>query len=172
MKLTINEIAKFGMLGGVMYVSKLAMEFMPNVHLLAMFIVALTIVYRWKALYPLYVFVLLCGMFNGFATWWIPYLYIWTILWAATMLLPKKLNKKAEPFIYMLVAGLHGYLFGTLYAPMQALLFHLNFKQTMAWIIAGLPWDFVHGTSNLICGILIVPLIKVLRLAEKSASTE
>lgn len=154
-----------------MYVSKLLMEGLPNVHLLAVFIVALTIVYRWKALYPIYVFIFLCGMYNGFATWWIPYLYIWTILWGATMLLPKKLNPKLAPFIYMIVAALHGYLFGTLYAPAQALLFHLNFKQMIAWIVAGLYWDFVHGTSNLLCGVLIAPLIKALKLAEKSTAS-
>ena len=165
--LTIYEIVIFGMLGGVMYVSKQLMEFLPNVHLIAMFVVALTVVYRFKALFPIYVFILLTGMFNGFSLWWYPYLYLWLVLWAATMLLPKKMNKKIAPFVYMAVAGLHGYCYGTLYAPYQALVFHLNFKQTLAWIAAGLPWDAVHGTSNLIVGILIVPLITVLRLCEK-----
>ena len=167
MKLSVKEIAIFGMLGGVMYASKLLMEFLPNVHLLGVFIVALTVVYRAKALYPIYVFVLLTGMFNGFSTWWIPYLYIWLPLWGATMLLPKKLPKKAAPFIYMAVSSLHGFLYGTMYAPFQAIAFGLSFKGMLAWIIAGLPWDAVHGISNFICGILIVPTIKVLRLADK-----
>lgn len=170
MKLTIKEIAVFGMLGGVMYASKLMLEFLPNVHLLGVFIVALTVVYRFKALYPIYVFIFLTGLFNGFGLWWIPYLYIWAILWGAVMLLPKNINPKFAPIVYMIVSALHGYMFGTLYAPAQALLFHFSFKQTIAWIIAGLPWDAIHGTSNLICGILIVPLIKALTTAEKSLS--
>lgn len=167
MKLTVREITTFAMLGAMMYASKMIMEVVPNVHLLGVFIVAFTVVYRKKALYPIYTFVLITGMFYGFATWWIPYLYIWAILWAAVMLLPKNMPKKIQPIVYMTVCGLHGFLYGTLYAPAQALLFGLDFKGMIAWIIAGLPWDAVHGVSNFLCGILIVPIISVLRMVEK-----
>ena len=170
MKLTIREMAVFSMLGAVMYASKLIMEFAPNVHLLGVFIIAFTVVYRAKALYPIYIFIFLTGMFSGFATWWIPYLYIWAVLWGITMLLPKKMPKPVQPFVYMAVCALHGFLYGTLYAPAQALLFGLSFKSMIAWIIAGLPWDFLHGVSNFFCGILIVPIITVLKLSESYAS--
>ena len=89
MKLNVKEIAVFGMLGSLMYASKIALEFLPNVHLLGVFTISMTIVYRKKALYPIYLYVLLLGMFSGFAIWWIPHLYLWTVLWGATMLLPK-----------------------------------------------------------------------------------
>ena len=168
MKLTIREMTIFSMLGAVMYASKMIMEFAPNIHLLGAFIVAFTVVYRKKALYPIYVFVLLIGLFNGFNAWWLPYLYIWTVLWAAVMLLPKKLPKKWQPVIYMSVSAMHGFLYGVLYAPMQAFMFGLNFEGTLAWIVTGLPWDMIHGVSNFFCGILIVPIISVLKLAEKS----
>ena len=168
MKLTIREMTIFSMLGAVMYASKMIMEFAPNIHLLGAFIVAFTVVYRKKALYPIYVFVLLIGLFNGFNAWGLPYLYIWTVLWAAVMLLPKKLPKKWQPVIYMLVSAMHGFLYGVLYAPVQAFMFGLNFEGTLAWIVTGLPWDMIHGVSNFFCGILIVPIISVLRLAEKS----
>lgn len=170
MKLTVRETAVFAMLGAVMYASKMIMEIAPNVHLLGVFTIAFTVVYRKKALYPIYTYVLLNGIFSGFATWWIPYLYIWAILWGATMLLPKNMPKKIRPIVYMVVCALHGFLFGTLYAPAQALLFGLSFNGMMAWIIAGLPWDFVHGVSNFFCGILIVPVISILRRLENSAS--
>lgn len=150
-----------------MYASKVLMEVAPNVHLLGTFVIAFTLVYGKKALYPIYTYVLLNGIFAGFATWWIPYLYIWTILWGVTMLLPKNMPKKIKPLVYMCVCAMHGFLFGTLYAPAQALLFGLNFEGMIAWIIAGLPWDFVHGVSNFFCGMLIVPIIQILRLAEQ-----
>lgn len=120
-----------------------------------------------KALYPIYTYVLLNGLFTGFATWWIPYLYLWTILWGVTMLLPRKIPKKIQPIVYMVVNACHGFLFGTLYAPAQAILFGLSFKGMIAWIIAGLPWDFVHGISNFFCGILIVPIVTLLWKLEK-----
>ena len=131
-----------------MYVSKMIMEMAPNVHLLGVFIVAFTVVYRKKALYPIYVFVLLNGMFCGFAGWWIPYLYIWTVLWGIVMLLPQNMPKKVQPFVYMAVCAVHGFLYGTLYAPVQAALYGLNFKGMIAWIVAGLPFDLIHGVSN------------------------
>ena len=99
MKLTIREITVFGMLGALMYASKIIMEVAPNVHLLGVFTIAITVVYRKKALYPIYTYVLLNGMFSGFATWWIPYLYLWTVLWAVTMILPQKMPKAVKPIV-------------------------------------------------------------------------
>lgn len=165
-KLTIREMAVFAMLGALMYASKMIMEVAPNVHLLGVFTIAFTVVYRKKALYPIYTYVLLNGIFCGFATWWIPYLYLWVVLWGATMLLPKRIPEKIRPLVYMLLCAAHGFLFGTLYAPAQALLYGLSFQKMVAWIISGLPWDFVHGVSNFFCGILIVPVIKILSFLE------
>lgn len=153
----------FGMLGAVMYCSKIFMEFLPNVHLLGVFTIAFTLVYRKKALYPIYVYVLLNGLLAGFNMWWIPYLYIWTVLWGVTMLLPKN----APKIVYVLMCSAHGFLFGTLYAPVQAIMFGLDFKGTIAWIIAGFPYDCIHGVANLCVGILIVPIVKLLKKLDR-----
>lgn len=169
MKPTAREITIFAMLGSVMYASKMIMEFAPNIHLLGVFTIAFTVVYRKKALYPIYLYVLLTGIFSGFATWWIPHLYLWTVLWGVVMLLPAKLPKRAQPIVYMMVCAGHGFLYGMLYAPAQAVLYGLSLKGMAAWIIAGLPFDCIHGISNFFCGILIVPVISALRTAERSA---
>lgn len=171
MRLTTREVAVFGMLGALMYASKVLMEMAPNIHLLGVFIVSFTVVYRKKALYPIYIYVILCGIFGGFSAWWIPYIYIWTILWGAVMLLPENLPIKTRPFVYMTVSAAHGFLFGTLYAPAQALLFGMDLKRMTAWIIAGLPWDCIHRISNFFCGILIMPVISILRLVEKGGQS-
>ena len=168
MKLTTREITIFAMLGAVMYASKLLMDVAPNIHLLGVFTIAFTVVYRKKALYPIYIYVILNGIFCGFAAWWVPYLYVWTVLWGVVMLLPEHLPKKLRPFVYMTVCAAHGFLFGTLYAPAQAVLFGMSFQGMVSWIIAGLPFDLIHGVSNFFCGILIVPVISALRLAERS----
>ena len=168
MKLTTREITVFAMLGAVMYASKMIMEVIPNVHLLGVFTIAFTVVYRKKALYPIYTYVILNGIFSGFATWWVPYLYLWTILWGAVMLLPKEMPAKLCPVVYMGVCAMHGFLFGVFYAPAQAILYGMSFKGMLAWIAAGLPWDFLHGVSNFFCGILIVPIVSLLRFAEKT----
>lgn len=168
MKLTVRETVVFAMLGAVMYASKVIMELAPNIHLLGVFTIAFTVVYRKKALYPIYTYVLLNGILSGFATWWIPYLYVWTVLWGVVMLLPKHMPKKVQAPVYMVVCALHGFLYGVLYAPSQALLFGLNFEGMIAWIISGLPFDFIHGVSNFFCGILIMPIVSLLRHLENS----
>ena len=127
MKLTTREITDFAMLGAVMYASKMIMEVIPNVHLLGVFTIAFTVVYRKKALYPIYTYVILNGIFSGFATWWVPYLYLWTILWGAVMLLPKEMPAKLCPVVYMGVCAMHGFLFGVFYAPAQAILDGMSF---------------------------------------------
>lgn len=167
-RISVKEIAVFGMLGALMYASKVIMEVIPNVHFLGTIIMAMTVVYRKKALYPIYIFVFLTGLLNGFGTWWIPYLYIWAILWGVTMLLPKNMSRKKAVFVYCIVCSLHGFLYGTLYAPFQAIMYSLNLKGTIAWIVAGLPYDAIHGVGNLLCGILIVPLAELLSIAEKA----
>ena len=62
MKLTIRELTVFSMLGAVTYASKVLMEALPNIHLVGVFIIAFTLVYRRKALYPIYVYVFLTGL--------------------------------------------------------------------------------------------------------------
>lgn len=63
MKLTARETVVFAMLGAVMYASKVVMEFAPNIHLLGALTIAYTVVYRKKALYPIYTYVILNGIF-------------------------------------------------------------------------------------------------------------
>ena len=161
------DIIVITMLGVIMLLSKLLMEALPNFHLLGTLIVSYTVVYRKDALKPIYIFVLLSGLVYGFGIWWIPYLYIWTILWGAVMLLPKNMKPKIAVPVYMAVSGLHGLLYGTLYAPAQALLFGYDFKTTIAWIAAGLPWDAVHCVGNVVLGILILPIATALRKFHK-----
>ena len=163
MKIKIKEIAVLGMIAAVMCITDLLMEALPNIHILAPLIVASTVIYRWKAVLAIYAYVFLIGFIQGIGVWWIPYLYVWTVLWAAVMLLPKNMPQKLKPIVYIAVASLHGFLFGTLYAPAQALLFGFDFKQTLMWIAAGIPFDIIHGVSNFVCSMLIIPIIEVLK---------
>lgn len=157
------------MLGAVMFCSKVIMEILPNIHLLGMFTMTYTVAFRKKALIPIYVYVFLNGIYAGFSMWWIPYLYLWAILWAVTMALPQHMPRKTRCIVYPIVCCLHGLSFGTLYAPAQAIMMGMNLKSTVAWIIAGLPWDAIHGAGNLVAGFLVVPLSELLDRLSRSA---
>lgn len=161
--LTIYEICIFALLGTIMYCSKMLMEALPNIHLLGMFTMVCAIVYRFKGLIPIYVYVFLQGLFSGFSMWWVPYLYIWTVLWGITMLIPKNIPDKFAVFVYPMVCGLHGLIYGVLYAPAQAVMFGMDFNMTIKWIIAGLPFDAVHCIGDLLAGILVLPVAKILK---------
>ena len=155
-------VTVFPMLGTLMFASDILMEAFPNIHLVGMFVMAFTLVFRSKALVSIYVYVLLNGFYMGFSPWWVPYLYIWTILWGITMLLPRKMPKVAACIVYPVVCSLYGFAFGTLFAPGQAVMFGLGFKEMLAWIVAGIPFDIIHGISNLFAGMLVFPIADLL----------
>ncbi len=163
------EMCVFPMLGCLMFCSKIAMELLPNIHMLGMLTVVYTLVFRVRALIPIYIYVFINGLYAGFNLWWLPYLYIWAILWGAVMLLPKKMPERGAPVIYTGVCALHGLLFGLLYAPAEALMFKLDFGQALLWYLKGVPYDLLHMVGNFAVGLLIYPLYKVLERLVKKA---
>lgn len=165
----LREAIVFAMLATIMFCSKIVMEAFPNIHLLGVLTIVYTIVFRIKALIPIYLYVAVNGIYAGFSVWWIPYLYIWTVLWGLTMLIPKRMPKRLSCVIYAVLCALHGLFFGALYAPAQAIMFGFTLEQTLAWIAAGLPFDLIHSFGNLCLGMLILPLSEVLRRVTRAA---
>ena len=164
----IWEMTVFAMLAALMFASKVAMEALPNIHLVGVLTIVYTVVYRYKALIPIYVYVLLNGIIAGFNLWWMPYLYIWALLWCAVMLIPRKLPRGVKVVVYPVLCMAHGLLFGVLYAPAQAIMYGLNFEEMLAWIAAGLGFDALHAGSNFALGLLIYPLSELLfKLSKK-----
>ena len=152
-----------------MFLSKVLMLMIPNVHLLGLFIAAITLTYRVRALIPLYVFIFLDGIYWGFSVFgWVPNLYIWLPLWASFMIFGKfDLPKHLKIPIAMVLCAFHGFTFGLMYAPVQALVFGLSFRGMIAWIIAGIPFDLIHGFSNLASGVLVIPLAALLKKLDR-----
>ena len=149
--------------GAIMFTSKLIMEALPNIHLVGMFTMLLAITYRLKGLISVYIYVILCLAYIGFTPWWIPNLYTWALLFFITLILPKNMPRRVAFIVYPAICSLHGLAYGTLCAPVQAVAFGLNFEGTVAWIIAGLPFDITHAIGNLVAGLLIVPLSELLK---------
>ena len=157
--------------GVIMFISKMIMEFLPNIHAIAMFIAVFTLYYRHRALISIYVYAFLIGFIYGFSMWWYPYLYIWTILWAFIMLIPKRLSLKWKVVFATIFCALHGILYGTLYAPFQAIAFGLTFEGMLSWIVVGFPWDIVHMCGNIALSVLIAPLYKTIEKLSANRQT-
>ena len=84
------------------------------------------------------------------------------------MLLPKNMPQKLAVIVYAVICSLHGFLFGILYAPAQAIMFGLDFKGMITWISAGAIFDTVHGVSNFFAGLLVIPMVNMLKRIDKS----
>jgi len=159
----------FAMYGALMFISKLIMEGLPNIHPLTMFIVTFTVVYGIKALIPIYVYVFINGLYAGFNIWWMPYLYLWAVQCLITLLIPRRIPDKIAAVVYPLLCAILGLSFGVMYAPAQAIIFRFTLKQTIAWISSGLAFDVIHMGGNFAMGLLVLPLSKLIKKLHASA---
>ncbi len=159
----------FPLLGVIQFESKQVLEFLPNVELVSTLTIVYTLVYRRYALIPIFLFIFLEGLIvAGFGLWWYPYLYLWPLLWALTMLLPKRMPVWLQAPAYMALCCLFGLAYGSLYAPFQCYaFFDGDWSRVPAWIAIGFPWDVTHAVGNLVMGTLIAPLTELLRGLER-----
>jgi len=168
----IRALTVFAMLGAVTIVSQIVMMSVSGIQVVGLLISAYTLTYRVRALIPIYVYVMLYCVFFGFSIWCVPYLYIWLPLWGIFMLVGKspaeRLPKRLKACIYMVLCGIYGLSFGTLYAPFQAIVMGWSFEMMIAWIIGGLPADITHAVTNFAMGVLIIPLSELLKKLEKN----
>ena len=169
MKLKLKDVVLLSLMVALMCVGDFAMEWLPNIHFVGVFIVVTTVVYRKYAIFSVFVYWMVSGFVEGISLWWIPKIYVWSLLWLGVMLIPKHFSEKLKNILYVWVCALHGFLsFGVFYAPAQALIMGLDFKATIAWIITGLPFDITQCIGNLVLGsLLIYPMTKIIKQTDK-----
>lgn len=156
MKYKTFEIVLLGMLGAIAYVGQVALSFLPNIEVVSILFLVYTKVFGKKALFPIYVFVLLEGIFWGFGSWWIMYLYVWAVLWGITMLL--KSNDSAV--LWAVINGAFGLVFGALCSITQGALFGIG--SGFAYFISGIPFDIVHCIGNFFTALFLYKPLTIL----------
>lgn len=154
---TLREVALFGILGALTFGAKVAMSFLPNIEPVTLLVMLYAVVFGRKALYPLYLYVLLEILFYGIQLWNINYLYIWLVpLIGAWML-----RKTDSPLVWAIFAGVFGLFFGALCAPVYLFTGGLGFA--VSWWISGIPFDLMHCAGNFVMAlVLFVPLRRLL----------
>lgn len=145
----VRKITRIALLSAILYVSKVALEFLPNVELVSLLTVLYTLVFGKEAFLIVTVFNLFELIQWGFGTWWVSYLYVWPLLVLITLLLKRVI--KEEFLIWSVVSGLFGLIFGSLFAIVYL---PVDPAYALAYWISGLPWDVWHGVCN--CVLMLV----------------
>ena len=113
--LTLIEVVLFGVLGGMMFALKVAMSGLPNIEPVSLLVMVYAVVFGWKCLYPIYVYVLMEILLFGIGTWNLNYLYIWAILAFGAI----SLRQMKNPLAWAVLSGAYGLLFGLFCAPVD-----------------------------------------------------
>ena len=159
MRVSTGEVALFGVLGGVTFAAKVAMMALPNIEPTSLMVMLFAVTFGRKALYPIYVYVLLEFILNGLHLWSINYLYVWLVLAVAAWLL----RGMPHPLGWALLSGVFGLLFGALCAPVY--LFVGGPAYALSWWISGIPFDLLHCVGNFVIAlVLFVPMRRLMEV--------
>ena len=155
------------MLGALTFGAKVAMMGLPNIEPVSLMVMLFAVTFGRKALYPIYIYVILEFSLYGINMWSLNYLYVWLILaivaWA--------LRKMQNPIGWGLLCGVFGLLFGLFCAPVYALTGGPAFA--VSWWISGIPFDMLHGAGNFVIGLtLFTPMRKLLNRLYRNHSED
>jgi energy-coupling factor transport system substrate-specific component len=141
-RLSIQEIALFGVLGAVTFALQVVMAPLPNIEPVSLLVMIFAAVFGWKCLYPVYVFVVMEILFYGISTWNIYYLYVWTVLALGAILL----RRQQQPLAWALLSGVFGLFFGALCGIVDIFIGGFAYAATK-WV-SGIPFDLLHCGGN------------------------
>lgn len=150
----LAEAALFGVLGGLTFAMKLALAALPNIEPVSLMVMLFAVTFGRRALYPIYVYVLLEILVYGAGLWNIYYLYIWLILAAGAWLL----RRETHPLSWALLSGGFGLLFGLLCAPVDAAIGGWGYA--LAHWVSGIPFDLLHCAGNFAIALALFPPLR------------
>ncbi len=157
MRLTLRQIALFGVLGALTFGAKVAMSALPNIEPVSLMVMLFAVVFGWKGLYPVYLYVVMEVMLYGINLWNINYLYIWAVLFV----IARGLRSIKNPLMWAAISGLFGLAFGLLCSPVYMAIG--GFDYAIRWWLAGLMFDVTHAIGNFCMAlVLFVPVRKLL----------
>lgn len=146
----IKKITRIALLSAVLYVSKAALEFLPNVELVSFLTVIFTLVFGAETFFIVTVFNMFELIQWGFGVWWVSYLYVWPLLCLITLLFKKLFQE--EFILWAIVSGSFGLIFGSLFAIAYI---PVSPSYALSYWISGMPWDVWHGACNFVIMLII-----------------
>lgn len=148
----------FGMLGALTFALKVCMAALPNIEPVSLMVMLFGVTFGKKAVYPVYLYVVLEILFYGLGTWNIMYLYIWGILALAAYFL----RKMEQPLGWAVLSGAFGLLFGALCVPVDLAIG--GWEYAVSKWVSGIPFDIAHCVGNFFMAlVLFVPVRKLMK---------
>ena len=156
--LNIGQIALFGMLGALTFGAKFVMSMLPNIEPVSLLVMVFAVVMGAKALYPIFIYIMLEILVYGIGDWNVMYLYLWPLLWLVAWLL----RGTKHPLVWAVVSGSFGLMFGALCSPVYY--FMGGWEMVAAKWVSGLGFDLMHCVGNFVIALLLfVPLRDLLK---------
>ena len=155
--LSVREMVLFAILGALTFAAKYVMSFLPNIEPVSLMVMLFAVVFGWKWVYPVYLYVVLEILFYGISLWNINYLYIWAVLAVTSIFL----RKMQQPVLWAMVSGVFGLMFGALCGIVD--IFIGGFGYAVSKWVSGIPFDIMHCAGNFVIALLLFgPLRKLL----------
>ncbi|MBR2677226.1 MAG: hypothetical protein IKE28_09995 [Solobacterium sp.] len=150
----IRRLVRIAVMTAVLEAAKFALNAVPNVELVTLLLIVYTKQFGWKdSLIVSLLFATIESMWWGISIWTVTYFYVWPIL----VFLTAGIKEEGSVWPYCLLSAVFGLLFGMLCALVT--LVTSGWNAAVAWWIAGIPFDLIHGVSNfVICFLLYKPL--------------
>lgn len=157
--LPLRELVLYGVLGAMTFAAQVVMAFLPNIEPVSLLVMIFGVVFGWRCLYPVYVFVVMEILYHGLGVWNINYLYVWTVLALVSVLL----RRMRSPLGWALLSALFGLFFGALCGIVDIFIGGVGYA--VAKWVSGIPFDIAHCLGNFVIALV---LFKPLRgLVEK-----
>ena len=160
LSLNVREMVLFAILGAMTFSAKYVMSFLPNIEPVSLMVMLFAVVFGWKWVYPVYLYVVMEILFYGISQWNINYLYIWAVLAVVSMFL----KDMKSPLAWALLSGVFGLLFGALCGIVDVFIGGFSYAVTK-WV-SGIPFDIAHCAGNFVIALLLFKPLRELLTEE------
>lgn len=158
-----RDVSLIGMMIAVLVASKLALASLPNIELVSFLIIVFTKKFSKKVLFVIPAYIVIEILIFGFDVMWVTAsVYVWILLYVATCLF----GTTESPVSLAVLSGFFGFLFGFLCSfPYLFITTGKNptasLSAAIAYWIAGIPFDIIHGVSNFVIMLVLYKPLSV-----------
>ena len=163
-RIKTRELVNLAFLTAILLVGQIVLAPIPNIEIVSLLVIIYTQIFGKKVFFIIYAFAILEGLIYGFGVWWLMYLYVWSLLSIFVM----QFKKQESGILWTIVSGGFGFIFGFLCS--VPYFFIGGFPMAMAYWIAGIPFDLLHGVGNI--AVVLVLYKPIFHLLKKLAGDE